>query len=218
MSCHPEIAGLYIFENVITKKEQKDILRKMIVEDGKSSLGIEPRLNDWPEEREYGWPLRRRNNSVDWTNINKLQEKDYEKIPDFIEELWKKIIDRTKLDKIIEGINLFDNAYINIYRESSELKPHVDDPYAWTHWIVGLSMGAKLEMDFCAIDGKKEYKIALPAQSVYVMTGDSRYKFTHGIKRGQIFDMPRQVSITFRRITDKILDDKIRSSAVRILK
>lgn len=215
MSVHPKINGLYIFENVITKKEQREVLRKMIVDDGKLSLGIPPELTEWPEEREYGWPLRRRKNLVDWTNQRKLQKDDYEKIPDFIEELWKKILDRTKLDKLIDGINLFDNAYVNIYRESSELRPHVDDPHAWTHWVIGLSMGAKLEMDFVATDGGGEYKVALPAHSVYVLTGDARYKFTHGIKRGQVFDMPRRVSITFRRILNTILEDDVRSTVKR---
>jgi len=206
---HPDIVGLYLMENVITKKEQRELLKRMITVDGDMPI------SGYNIAREYGWPLvKRKGKYAPHTTIIK---EDFVEIPEWIDELWKKIIDRTNMKEIIPDLNLYDNAYVNIYdKTNNSLIDHFDDPVAWTHWIIGLSIGEEIEMDFKNTKNINEkYKVKLPAYSVYVMLGDARYVYTHGFEKHEFNTLPKRVSITFRRINDKYLIDEVRKKAIR---
>ena len=102
---------------------------------------------------------------------------------------------------------------IYTYEKNDMLRPHVDDVNFWNHWVVGLSMGSDIVMDFTNMSTKEEHPIFIPARSVYILTGDARYSYLHGIK-SQKFNNHKRVSITFRSISDKFLSDSSRQQLI----
>jgi len=84
---------------------------------------------------------------------------------------------------------------INEYVPGQGISKHIDDPKQFGEWIMCISLGSHVEMTF------DDYDISLNPCSLVVMTGDSRYKYTHQIKsRKSDKGIPRttRVSITFR--------------------
>ena len=75
-------------------------------------------------------------------------------------------------------------AIINLYRPGEGISPHVDLLRRFGDGIVGVSLGdGGVPMRFAraeAGDGD-EYEVWLPSRSVLVLTGEARYKWTHGI-------------------------------------
>ncbi|EFJ37518.1 hypothetical protein SELMODRAFT_403903 [Selaginella moellendorffii] len=86
-------------------------------------------------------------------------------------------------------------------RESGHfLRPHVDDRQLSGTLIVNLSMCGECYMTFKRERGAYEcHKIRLKQRSLQILTGDSRYNFTHEIENRDLLS-PRRVSITFREV------------------
>lgn len=100
-------------------------------------------------------------------------------------------------------------AIINLYRPGEGITPHVDLLGRFGDGIIGVSLGSGCVMDFRRAstseekggygagqdidtwddgfideDGKrKRWGLYLPARSVLVMSGDARYRWTHGIEK-----------------------------------
>lgn len=75
-------------------------------------------------------------------------------------------------------------AIVNLYRPGEGISPHVDLLRRFGDGIVGVSLGdGGVAMRFAraeAGDGDG-YDVWLPSRSVLVLTGEARYKWTHGI-------------------------------------
>ena len=74
-------------------------------------------------------------------------------------------------------------AIINLYRPGEGISPHVDLLRRFGDGIVGVSLGdGGVAMRFArAGEDGDEYDVWLPSGSVLVLTGEARYKWTHGI-------------------------------------
>ncbi|KAK3737010.1 hypothetical protein QZH41_018392 [Actinostola sp. cb2023] len=60
------------------------------------------------------------------------------------------------------------------------IPPHVDTHSVFEEGIISLSLGAKITMEF-RHPGGQHIPVLLPRRSLLVMTGESRYQWTHGI-------------------------------------
>ncbi|XP_041360142.1 alkylated DNA repair protein alkB homolog 8-like [Gigantopelta aegis] len=110
-----------------------------------------------------------------------------------------------------------DQLTINQYAPGQGIPPHVDTPSAFEDGIMSLSLGSQTVMDFRHPDGR-HLSVLLPARSLLVMTGESRYTWSHGITPrksditptgdGNLTLLKRGVrtSFTFRKL--KILKDQ----------
>lgn len=92
------------------------------------------------------------------------------------------------------------------------IPPHCDTHSAFQDGIVVLSMGSDIVMEWCHHDtGEKlQRSVLIPRRSVTVMSGDSRYGWSHGITsrktdivrctNGNLTTMKRglRISFTFR--------------------
>ena len=94
-------------------------------------------------------------------------------------------------------------AIINMYRPGEGISPHVDLLGRFGDGIIGVSLGSGCVMSFCKVtrshdnlsDGSlipevtsdQRWELYLPQKSVLVLSGDSRYGWTHGID-GRKFD------------------------------
>jgi hypothetical protein len=74
-------------------------------------------------------------------------------------------------------------AIINLYRPGEGISPHVDLLRRFGDGIVGVSLGdGGVAMRFArAGEDGDEHEVWLPSGSVLVLTGEARYKWTHGI-------------------------------------
>lgn len=81
------------------------------------------------------------------------------------------------------------------------ISAHVDDPKQFGEWVCGVSLSSGCEMTFNNRETKHEVDVFLERCSLYVMTGESRYNYTHCIKpRKSDKGIPRErrLSITLR--------------------
>ncbi|EDM02600.1 similar to CG17807-PA (predicted) [Rattus norvegicus] len=73
-----------------------------------------------------------------------------------------------------------DQLTINQYEPGHGIPAHIDSHSAFEHEIVSLSLGSAIVMDFKHPEGVT-VQVMLPRRSLLVMTGESRYLWTHGI-------------------------------------
>lgn len=114
--------------------------------------------------------------------------------------LYEKIAACVSLPAAAEDLQVIVNEYV----PGQGIRAHVDDPSKFGEWVVTVSLGSGCEMEFARKEEK--YRVRLEPRSVYVMTGESRYKWTHAIA-GRKTDpgpprIPRttRVSVTFRAL------------------
>ena len=94
------------------------------------------------------------------------------------------------------------NCFVISYDPGVGMHDHYDDN-VYGDWILGLTLGSGCTINFK--NGNKTVPIYLEPRSAYLMTGDARYKWTHGIVE-QEFDIVkgekkkrgRRISMTFR--------------------
>lgn len=89
------------------------------------------------------------------------------------------------------------NSLLQRYDPGAIIQPHIDKP-VWDY-VIGISLGSATTMEFRR-DGKGEpFDIELVPRSIYVLTREARYVFTHAIPS---VERPRY-SITFRSFSDE---------------
>lgn len=73
-------------------------------------------------------------------------------------------------------------AIINRYDPGEGITPHVDLLGRFGDGIVGVSFGSGCVMQFASGLKDQAYGVYLPERSIIVMSGDARYKWSHGIE------------------------------------
>uniref|UniRef100_A0A8D0LSJ5 tRNA (carboxymethyluridine(34)-5-O)-methyltransferase ALKBH8 n=1 Tax=Sus scrofa TaxID=9823 RepID=A0A8D0LSJ5_PIG len=73
-----------------------------------------------------------------------------------------------------------DQLTVNQYEPGHGIPAHIDTHSAFEDEIISLSLGSEIVMDFKHPDGIT-VPVMLPCRSLLVMTGESRYLWTHGI-------------------------------------
>ncbi|KAL1407387.1 hypothetical protein Q8F55_006809 [Vanrija albida] len=99
-------------------------------------------------------------------------------------------------------------AILNLYAPGTGITPHVDLPRRYADGIVGASLAGGCAMTF--LRGGQRHDVYLPPRTVYVLSGEARWDWAHGIGYrdtdaveggdGREVTMPRslRVSVTFR--------------------
>ncbi|MGH0174592.1 UNVERIFIED_CONTAM: hypothetical protein FKN15_008913 [Acipenser sinensis] len=118
--------------------------------------------------KHYGYEFRYDNNNVDKDNP----------LPGGLPEICEEVLERC-LEKGYVNIKP-DQLTVNQYEPGQGIPPHVDTHSPFEDTIISLSLGAKTVMDFKHPDGRS-VAVMLPRRSLLVMTGESRYLWTHGI-------------------------------------
>jgi len=175
------IQGLYYVKNFLSEEESINLLK---VIDQQKWLDV---INRRVQHYGYIYDYKRRNVS------EKIGE-----IPDWCNF----ILDMLKENKLISKIP--NQLIINEYNPGQGISAH-SDAKVFDDNIVSISLGSVYVMKFKKGDITKE--IVLEPKSAIVLSGDSRYKWTHSIDMKK-FDMingvkvlrGRRVSLTFRRI------------------
>lgn len=100
----------------------------------------------------------------------------------------------------LSGLEGFNQCIINRYLPGQGINPHTDSSdYGDT--IICFTIGGSAEMEFTLDDHC--YKLLVEPRSMYVMSGDSRYAWKHGMRsRKSDSGTPRSTrySFTFRKV------------------
>lgn len=99
-------------------------------------------------------------------------------IPERCDKLWSRLQEKVPhLDRLQP-----DQLTMNKYEVGQGIPPHVDTHSAFTGEIISLSLLSDVVMDFKSAGSDKRCRtVALKRRSLMVMTGESRYNWTHGI-------------------------------------
>ncbi|XP_062842129.1 alkylated DNA repair protein alkB homolog 8 [Trichomycterus rosablanca] len=118
--------------------------------------------------KHYGYEFRYDNNNVD---------KD-KPLPGGLPSVCDAVLQKCVCEGHISVLP--DQLTVNQYEIGQGIPPHVDTHSPFEDTILSLSLGAKTVMDFRHPDGRS-VAVVLPARSLLVMKGESRYLWTHGI-------------------------------------
>ena len=104
----------------------------------------------------------------------------------------------------------FNQLTINEYVPGVGIASHCDTHSAFTDTIAVVSLGSPITMDFVSACNSKRVSVRIPPRSLFLMTGESRYGWRHGIASrktdvecsGDVVNRGRRVSLTFRQCID----------------
>jgi alkylated DNA repair dioxygenase AlkB len=97
-----------------------------------------------------------------------------------------------------------ENCVINEYLPGQGIAPHKDYA-AFGDRVACVSLGSDVVLDFLSADRKERVSVDVPARSLWVISGEARWKWLHGIAP-RLTDVVggvkrargRRVSVTFR--------------------
>ncbi|KAK1938215.1 Alkylated DNA repair protein alkB 8 [Phytophthora citrophthora] len=125
-----------------------------------------------------------------------------EPIPEVLLPIIEKIVESGVMDG-----DKPDQITVNEYLPGQGIAFHLDTHSAFTTTIASLSICSEVVMDFRHPDGVRNEGVLLPARSLAVMSGASRYQWEHAIVPrtfdvidGKQVSRQRRISITFRKI------------------
>ncbi|KAG7398329.1 Alkylated DNA repair protein alkB 8 [Phytophthora boehmeriae] len=129
-----------------------------------------------------------------------------EPMKDSIPAVLQPILEQIKKCGVMDD-DMPDQITINEYLPGQGIAYHLDTHSAFTTTIATLSICSEVVMDFRHPDGVRHEGVLLPARSLAVMSGESRYKWEHAICPrtfdvidGKQVSRQRRISITFRKI------------------
>jgi alkylated DNA repair dioxygenase AlkB len=180
MDLHDEIPGLYYIPNYLTQEEGKILMDYLI------------NSTEWqdvwkPKSRkviQYGY-------SYPYYKQNKL-----EKTKD-IPQMFKDLLSQERVNALFGKEILskpMDQLIINRYLEKESISAHIDHVKYFGDTICCISLGSPTFVIFKK--DEKSIEILLEPNSMYIMTSDARYKFTHELKQ----EKGTRISLTFRTV------------------
>jgi len=95
------------------------------------------------------------------------------------------------------GVDKYTELFVNEYLPENGLQFHFDHNKTYKEVIFGISL--QCDSDFYFKQNDEEIKVFLPARSLYLMTGDARRKWQHGMRPFSLKG-DRRVSLTYRMV------------------
>ena len=201
------IPGLYVFPNYISQEEAEHIVNNILDANGWCSGEICRR------QQHYGYLYYHTRHHL--PNLQpKKQEVSSLKSLDFdsfwSELFWDKMIKRDGLFNCDTSYHVWKNnlesntreqhdenakraepqCLVNEYMGNQGIASHVDNVNAFGDVIVGISLLNPVYMTFRK--DKLETRILLPSNSCYILTGESRFEWRHGITHMKQIYVPRE--------------------------
>ncbi|XP_046394315.1 alkylated DNA repair protein alkB homolog 8 [Ischnura elegans] len=156
--------GLIVLNDFVTEAEEDELLKcvEWEVDDDRQGRCLKHR-----RVKHYGYEFRYDNNNVD---KDKPLSEDIPKQCSFFTE---RLLEKTGLKFVPNQLT------VNEYQPGQGIPSHVDTHSAFEDTIASLSLGSSVVMEFR--HDEEHACIPLPRRSLLVMTGESRYRWTHGI-------------------------------------
>lgn len=165
---NPMPEGLVILNDFVTEKEEIELLNIMKIDQDAVDSNLKHR-----RVKHFGYEFL-----YEVNNVNPQQKLD-RKIPSECSFLWD------RLQKECDCLNLSldwqepDQLTVNSYAPGQGIPSHVDTHSAFLDPIISLSLEGDIVMDFRR--GLDRRSVLIKRRSLLIMTGESRYDWTHGI-------------------------------------
>ncbi|XP_034556271.1 LOW QUALITY PROTEIN: alkylated DNA repair protein alkB homolog 8 [Notolabrus celidotus] len=159
--------GLTLVEDFVSSEEEVLLLSAIDWSSTNDDVTAKKALKH-RKVKHYGFEFRYDNNNVD---------KD-KPLPLGIPQECLPVLERCVKSGLINVMP--DQLTVNQYECGQGIPPHVDTHSAFEDTIMSLSLGAQSVMEFRHPDGRL-IPVVLPARSLLLMKGESRYLWTHGI-------------------------------------
>lgn len=198
--------GVILLPNFVSESEEILLLSLNDFSDLNESQYMKHR-----KVKHYGYEFRYDINNVDKDKPLK------ESIPDDCNFLWP------RLSEIHPNLSNFkpDQLTVNHYKPNQGIPPHVDTHSAFEDPIMSLSLNSDTVMEFKSEN--EHLSILLPRRSLLIMSGESRYNWTHGITPRKFDIIPStngltvqkrdvRVSFTFRKLRTGKCDCEYRNN------
>ena len=196
------IPGLCYQPNFLCAEEEEDLIQ--CIDAGEWQCDLKRRV------QHYGWKYDYEARKVGpTTRLGPL--------PDWATKIGQRLVDQRLLAQPP------DQVIVNEYRERQGISKHVDKTDSFEDGIAMISLAESWQMVFRL--GERKEVGTLEQRSVTVMTGDSRYKWTHEIPARKYEPGPpkrkrhRRISLTFRKVAaqgnGRDLDLRHRSDVAR---
>lgn len=185
-----DVPGLYISESVLTSEMESDIIK-------------------WLDTRKWSTSLSRRTQHFgyiyDYSSVNLEKGDPFES---WITNISKWLIANKTMPSV-------DQCIVNEYYKLQGIGKHIDGKRGnraniFGPVIVSISLNEDTNFIFTDTVTKKKVEVYAPRRSMIVMSGDSRYTWTHEIPKRSIVnngdkvirkeDNYRRISLTFRNI------------------
>ncbi len=187
------IPGFYYFPNWLSTTEVDHINNDL--QSSTDWVGVTPSANS-RQVIQYGLAYKYNPNSTSSTNIKPIPP------------IYKSIIGRleTLVQTLpeINTLNTFDQIIINQYLSGQGIAPHIDNTQIFGSVIACVSLGSGLEIEFTR-PNYESVKVYVEPNSVYIMSGEARYQYLHGIAKrksdlinGTKIIRKTRTSLTFR--------------------
>lgn len=184
-----KITGLRYVSDFITEKEHIELWE---------AINKETWLTDIKRRvQHYGWKYDYKARSIDYSMY--LGDLPFWVIP---------IADRLYQSGYLSSFP--DQLIINEYQPGQGIANHVDCEPCFGETIISISLGSKCVMDFINLKSKEKIEVMLEPRSLVIISGESRYNWTHGIASRKTdtfmdrkFERQLRISLTFRNVISK---------------
>lgn len=186
---HDEIKGLYYVPNYLTVDEAKDVMDKYLYDENKMWEHIGKNNVKARQVIQYGYEYAYNRSGLT-------------KIDDLPIDL-SKLVQKDRINKIIgKDVIILDmeQLIINKYLIGQGINYHVDHPIQFGPIIACISIGSSVTMNFRQGLNGKVVPVQIEPNSLYIMSGDARMKWQHGILKQ---NKSTRYSLTFRTINKK---------------
>ena len=181
-----KVPRLTYIPDFITAKQEAELIKTI---DG------QPWLTDLKRRvQHYGWKYDYTARRVDASMRLGL-------VPDWLMESSRRLYDKGHFSK------LPDQVIINEYQPGQGIASHIDCVPCFEETIASISLGSPVLMDFTHSKTNEKISMLLEPRSLFILSGDARYIWKHGITgrktdkiNGQTFFRGRRVSMTFRNV------------------
>lgn len=160
--------GLIILNDFITETEECELIKALELDNDSIDSTLKHR-----RVKHFGYEFL-----YDINNVNPHQKLDRQ-IPTECNFLWKRLEDVREKDALTFEWKEPDQLTVNSYEAGQGIPPHVDTHSAFLDPILSLSLEGDVVMEFRK--GSEKCSVLLPRRSLLIMSGESRYDWTHGI-------------------------------------
>ena len=194
-------AGLYYIPNYLTKAELTKIKKELTNSEKWYGISGNPKSR---KVIQYGYSY---SYAYDRTGVEKIDD---------MPEIFSKLITKDKVNKAVKNEVMTDEMeqlIINEYLPGQGIAFHTDHEKYFGPVIVCITVGSGISIDFVhRYDDTKKYTQYVEEGSLYIMSGDARYKWKHGIaQRISDNDKERGIrwSLTYRTVVKENIYSKI---------
>ncbi len=184
------VKGLYYVPNFLSDKEQKEISKYLRTTKKWNNIG---KNTNSRRVMHFGY-----NYAYDRSGIKKVED-----MPKYFIEL----VTKERINSFIKGELLtekMDQLIINEYKPGQGIYHHIDHVKYFGSIIICITVGSGIGMEFIKSDDSNQKKtIYVQPGSLYIMSGDARYKWKHGIRKVQYDNGKKRgtrYSLTYRTV------------------